>query len=82
MAKEIIVTNWGKGQIKISSEPSTPIEVVPRELHFKEDGAIDDSPSLTMVLNHSTAPYKFYGQFTLNTLIECLDELGYTITKK
>lgn len=78
MAKFIRVFNHGKGKIEIPS----PIlsEAIPVELHFKEDGALNNKPSFAMVM---TAPIlgRIFGQLSLETLQECLNELGYSITK-
>ena len=57
------------------------IEMLPTELHFKEDGSIEDEMSLIMVMTHPVM-LTVYGQLSLKMLNDGLSEIGYEIVKK
>lgn len=79
MAEFMKVTNHGKEQYKVE-DFNDGIQFKPIELHYKEDGSIDNKPSFLMVMERHDRP-KAFGQFTLKTLSDCLEELGYEIKK-
>jgi len=73
--------NHGKGLIKINRNPGAGVtEGRPIELHLKEDGAADESPSFAIIIEDSNGN-KVLGQISLKMLSEALDKLGYTLTK-
>lgn len=78
MAKYIEVINHGKNQIDLRHIGSTAMEARPTELHFKENGSLDDSPSLAIVMQ-LVSGQNVFAQLSLKTLQECLNELGYEI---
>lgn len=76
--------------IKVTNHQANPIDLRhidriiesrPIELHYNENGSIEDKPSFAIVLK-LPSNLKTCGQFSLKTLETCLDELGYKITKK
>jgi hypothetical protein len=52
----------------------------PTEFHFKEDGARNDKPSIVIIIR--TGFTDIAGEMSLNTLNECLNEVGYKIIEK
>ena len=79
MAKYMKVFNHGKNLITLT-DVNVPA-YVPIELHFKEDGSVTDGPTFAIVLAGPTGS-NIFGELSLETLGECLDELGYHILKK
>lgn len=79
MGKLIRVFNHKKGLINLQHIPHMIVEMMPVELHFKKDGATDETPSFAMVLQRGDA--YVYGQLSLHTLKEALAELGYDVVK-
>ncbi len=82
--REMKVVNVGKGRFDLRDygPDVSIIHMVPTELHFKEDGALDDRPSLLVVLSHPTVRHLVVGEMSLSTLSRCLEDLGYEIRKK
>ena len=61
----------------------TPMELRPIEIHLKEDGDLDDKPSLCIVMT-DMQPFSqtfFYGQISLKMFNEGLKDIGYKIVK-
>lgn len=81
MQKFVKTIDCGKGPVNLSHLRPLPVEFRITEMHHKADGAIDDSPSFAFVLWHPVER-NIVGQISLNTLTECLNELGYTLHKK
>lgn len=81
MAKEIEVFNHGKNPINLTHIKSSLILGACKEFHFKEDGSVYNKPSITMVHQLANHNAMVYAEMTLETLTECLNELGYEITK-
>jgi hypothetical protein len=84
---KLVVQNWGMGPIKVASPFSlvTPVgQMVPTELHLKEDGDKDDKPSFLIVFDApiESPMYRVVGHISLRMLTQALDELGYTLTAK
>ena len=68
--------NWGKEKMRLRvSEEMRPVE-----LHMKEDGDNGDEPSFAIVMVGRKG--SAVGQFSLNTIRDCLNQLGYDIIKK
>ena len=73
--------NHGKSQIKLNF-PNATKHMRPIELHMREDGSLNNTPSFAMVMMNQTGTQFVVGQFSIETLTDCLDELGFTLTKK
>jgi hypothetical protein len=72
--------NWGKEKIRLSNVKE---ELRPVELHMKENGSIGefgDEPSFAMVMVGTKGA--FFGQFSLATIKDCFNQLGYDLVKK
>lgn len=72
------VYNWRKEQIQLSGNVR---EFTPTELHFKADGDKNNEPSFAIVMQQGFHQAKVVGQFSLQTLQECFNAIGYTVTK-
>lgn len=72
------VINHGENQIDLTHIGTEVVQARPTELHFKTNGSIDDKPSFVIVMRYATGA-AVYGQFTLDTLEDCLEQLGYEI---
>ncbi len=81
MAKYIKVKNHGANRIDLSHIGDTAKELFPTELHFNKNGSVDNKPTFAIVM-HNKSGLNVYGQFSFKTLQECLNELGYEISKK
>lgn len=82
MAKYMTVTNHHNGKIDLRHLGKNAFEAVPIEFHYKEDGTIDDLSSIAIVMNVIELEVNVFGEMSLNTLKECLNEVGYDIVKK
>lgn len=79
MPTEFTTKNHGTGKIDVTDlQPA--MEFRPSQLHMKEDGAKDNTPSFLIVMEHDLISYKIYGQVSLKMLNKALGELGYKIT--
>ncbi len=76
------VHSHGIGAIDLRHLPSDAVHMRPTELHLKEDGAKNNTPSFCIVMEDKPHDLCAYGQISLNMLTEALDELGYKIIKK
>ena len=77
--KEFKTFNHGKDIIRLTSMPGKKIiEGMPTELHFKEDGALNNTPSFAIIIQDVNGN-KVVGQISLQMLNEGLNELGYKI---
>lgn len=54
-------------------------ELQPKELHYLVKGAKGDKPSFAMVMGDLKGDLVVVGQFSLETLTDCLKELGYEL---
>lgn len=86
--KPIKTFNVGKGQIDLRHlKPAfgyclPPVEVRPIEIHLKEDGTLDDGPSLCIVNSDmQKTPTFFFSQVSIEMLNNALKEIGYSINK-
>ena len=79
ISKDIYTKNWGKNPIILSG---VNMELIPKQLHLKEDGDLYNKPSICIVMsgNHHNLP-TVYGQVSIRMLNEALNELGYQITQ-
>lgn len=81
MSTELKPINHGAGIIDLTGH-GTVIEMMPTELHMKSNGRKDDTPSFAILLekdNGYLGKLKVVGQFSLATLKEVMDVLGYKI---
>jgi len=78
MATYMKTFDHGTGMIDLSDKTSL-VEMTPVELHIKRDGDKEDQPSLAVVMQLKNV--YVVGQMSLKTLDDCLQELGYKITK-
>lgn len=74
------VYDHGTDKIDLSHLPYYTLELRPTEFHFKIDGAKDDKPSICIIMGGIPGNLVF-GEMSLNTLDECLNEVGYKIVK-
>ena len=79
MAKYIETHHHGSKQIDLSHLPF-PMELRPTEMHMNNTGSKTDKPTIAMVF--TTIGITYYAQMSLQTLTDCLNELGYEVTKK
>jgi len=86
MAKEMKVINHKAGKIDLRYLGTHVKEFKPIELHHMDHGSVTDEASFAVVMEllliQSKVPIYAVGQFSLVTLQECLNELGYEIKKK
>ena len=80
MIKDFTAYNHGKGVIDLRDIGSAT-QMMPTEIHLKEDGSLDNKPSFTIILEH---PLKkpVYGQITLEMLNDGLEDIGYKMVKQ
>jgi hypothetical protein len=79
--KDIIIANWGTNQIALTNIRG---EYKPVEIHLKEDGTKDNTPSFAIVMEKPKPlgiTDRIFGQVSLKMLNEALNELGYEIIK-
>lgn len=79
MAKDFIGINHGKKVIEIGSEFRI-VQLKPTEIHLREDGDIDNNPSVAIVMENAFGPIAF-GQLSLKMWNEGLADVGYEIVK-
>ena len=77
--KPFIGINHGKNQINLSHMNNTD-EFLPIEIHMKEDGTIDDKPSVAIVMKDGGGQH-VYGQLSLKMWNEGLKDIGYKIVR-
>lgn len=81
MNEFITVFDHGTKKIDLSHIGSTAEQLRPIELHHNSNGSIKDEPVFAIVLRDQGAGRRFYAQFTLETISDCLSQLGYEIKK-
>ncbi len=83
MSENFIGINWGTEVVDLR-RPGVLTEMRPVEVHLKEDGTLDNGPSLTFVLVHpplQSTPIAVFGQISVKMLNEGLADIGYKIEK-
>lgn len=83
--RPFVGVNHGKGQIDLSaySKRSHPWRGRPISVHLKEDGAVDDKPSLCLIIELNSEPVSYImGEISLAMLNSGLNDIGYGIVKK
>lgn len=74
--------NHGTNDMDFTKYGKNFAQMLPRELHFKENGTRDDKPSFAILMNHPMIPGVVVGQLSLKTWNEALGDVGYEIVKK
>ncbi len=78
--KAFIGINHGKNKINIKHKNA--IELLPIEIHLKENGSLDDKPSLCIVMSSTVEGLPvIIGQLSLKMWNEGLKDIGYEIKK-
>lgn len=67
------------GKIDLTHHSSV-LNMLPIEIHHKEDGTYDDKPSFAIVLARSNYP-TIVGEISLKMLNDALKDIGYQIKK-
>lgn len=78
--RAFIGVNHGQDKIVIISDKPVS-EFRPIEIHLKEDGALDDTPSFNFLLVNEYYPINITAQITLKMFNEGLADIGYEIVK-
>jgi hypothetical protein len=71
--------NHGKEMITIEGVEDV-IMMRPTEIHLKEDGALDDTPSFAILMESSYIP-PVVGEISLKMLNDALVTIGYKMVK-
>lgn len=71
--------NHGTKPIQLELPVGFARECRPFEIHIKEDGALDKTPSLCLVMTDFHGFY--YGQISVKMLNQALKEAGYKLEK-
>jgi hypothetical protein len=81
MAKRRFVgINHGFGNIEITIPAKHTIEGEPIEVHLKEDGSIDDGPTITIITKLHTEVL-IVSQISVDSLNVGLSDIGYELVK-
>jgi hypothetical protein len=80
--KEFRGINHGKGQIDLQHLGVNQVQLRPTEIHLKENGDLDDNPSVAIVLSEPSIKFAVVGQLSLKMWNEGLADIGYEIRKK
>jgi hypothetical protein len=78
--KDFIGINWGTKDIDFRNKP-TSMEMMPIEVHLKEDGTKDNGPSLCIVMSLKALDLQTYGQISVEMFNEGLKDIGYKLVK-
>lgn len=73
--------NHGNSHIKLTFDKAFAIQVLPIEVHLKEDGALDHTPSMCLVMADPHFNIYCYGETSLKMWNEGLKEIGYEIRR-
>lgn len=76
---KITAFNWGTGIMKVDVVDKRVMLMRPTEIHLKENGALDNTPSLAIVMDTQTL--RVVGEVSLNMLNEGLKSIGYELKK-
>ena len=71
--------NHGVGPIPIMQGAA---QLRPVQIHLKEDGAIDDKPSLAIVMIGNDGHSVAFGQISVEMMNEGLADIGYKLVKE
>jgi len=78
--KDFIGISWGTKNIDFRNK-QTAMEMVPIEVHLKEDGTKDNGPSLCIVMGLKVLDLQAYGQISIEMFNEGLKDIGYKLIK-
>lgn len=76
---KITAFNWGTRIMKVDVVDKRVMLMRPTEIHLKENGALDNTPSLAIVMDTQTL--RVVGEVSLNMLNEGLKSIGYELKK-
>lgn len=80
--KDLIAVDHGKHKIDLSHLTAKYIiDMLPTEIHHKEDGDLNDNPSFCFVLERKRIDTAIIGQISLKMLNDGLKEIGYKIER-
>lgn len=71
--------NWEHSLVQINAEDRKIVVLRPIEIHLKTDGAKDNTPSFTIVMDNGKT--KAIGEFSLKMMNEGLKSIGYELKK-
>lgn len=59
-------------------------KMAPTEIHLKQNGAVDDTPSVAIIFDApiENPAFRIVGEVSLKMLMQAFDELGYILTPK
>jgi hypothetical protein len=77
--KEFQGFNHGKKQVDLS-HLKVMAQLRPTEVHLKEDGSIEDKPSLCFVMVDGSN-FAMFGQISVDMFNEGLADIGYKLVK-
>ena len=78
---DFMAVNHEKGIIKLGLSQFTDVQQgKPVEIHFKDDGSVDNKPSLCLVIMTETTSC-VYGQISLEMLNNAIEQVGYKLIK-
>lgn len=80
MKKDFQGFNHGKGPIDLR-HIGHAYQLMPVEIHLKEDGDLNDQPSLAIVLKNPDVDVTIIGQISVAMLNEGLADIGYKLVK-
>jgi uncharacterized secreted protein with C-terminal beta-propeller domain len=76
--QNVSVHNWKEQRIQIQA--AAPVVTTHlTEFHFKENGTVTGGPSFAIVTQQEVHSRKIITEFSLDTLKECLNAVGYEI---
>lgn len=82
MTEKVEFRNWGTRQIELLTRLVRPAKRIGLVcLHFKEDGALDETPALIFECRDEATEVFFY-EVTLGTIAGALARAGYTIKRE
>jgi hypothetical protein len=81
MFLEVIPVGFDKFTLEKYALFRNPREIGVMECQFKEDGAVNVSPSMIFIMKDELTNV-YYTQFTLETLQAIMSKVGYRIVKK
>lgn len=79
---EVLFQNWGRNKITPLTALVRPFKRISSiAVHFKADGAADDTPSLAFECKDIDTNV-YVHEISFNTLKKCLEKAGYTICQQ
>jgi DNA primase len=73
--------NHGRDKILLELDPATTLAARPIEVHIKQNGALDEGPSLAIVMKiPGDKGFHVYGEISIDMFNKGLADIGYQIT--